>query len=110
MAQDRKSRPIRQGRRTAYVVLLFVVTVLLVDAIVGEKGVLTLMRSRSQYHDLARSLAAARSDNARLREQARRLQEDPAAIEEIARKELGLLKPGETVFIVRDLPPAPAGR
>lgn len=110
MTQDRKAKPTRQGRRTAYLVLLFVVSVLIVDAIVGEKGLLTLMRSRGEYHDIARSVAAVRSDNARLREQARRLQEDPSAIEEIARKELGLLKPGERVFIVRDLPPAPTGR
>lgn len=110
MTKDRKSKPTRHGRRTAYLVLLFVVSVLIVDAVVGEKGFLTLMRSRGQYDDLARSLAAVRSDNARLREQARRLQEDPAAIEEIARRELGLLKPGEKVFIVRDLPAAHVGR
>ena len=35
---------------------------------------------------------------------ARRLREDPAAIEEIARRELGLIKPGERVFILKDVP------
>ena len=30
----------------------------------------------------------------------------PAAIEEVARRELGLIKPGEKVFIIKDLPPA----
>ena len=42
--------------------------------------------------------------SAKLRETARRLREDPAAIEEIARRELGLIKRGERVFIVKDLP------
>ena len=37
-----------------------------------------------------------------LREQARRLREDPSAIAEIATRELGLIKPGERVFIVKD--------
>ena len=44
-----------------------------------------------------------------LREDARRLREDPAAIEEIARRELGLMSPGEKLFIIRDVEP-PAGK
>ena len=31
---------------------------------------------------------------------------DPEALEEIARKDLGLIKPGEKLFIIRDAPPA----
>jgi cell division protein FtsB len=50
-----------------------------------------------------------RSENAALREEARRLREDPAAIEEIARRELGLMSPGEKLFIIRDVDP-PAAR
>jgi cell division protein FtsB len=38
----------------------------------------------------------------RLREEARRLREEPSAIEEIARRELGLIKPGEKLFIIRE--------
>jgi cell division protein FtsB len=34
------------------------------------------------------------------------LKEDPAAIEEVARRELGLIKPGERLFILKDVPPA----
>jgi cell division protein FtsB len=44
-----------------------------------------------------------------LREDARRLREDPAAIEEIARRELGLMSPGEKLFIIRNVEP-PAGK
>lgn len=92
--------------------------VLVVDAIVGEKGLIAMLKARQDYQALERSLAQARSENARLREDARRLREDPAAIEEIARRELGLIKPGELLFIVKDVrpdrPPAqrrrPAGR
>ncbi|MGH9219038.1 MAG: FtsB family cell division protein, partial [Vicinamibacterales bacterium] len=50
-----------------------------------------------------RSLERARAENAQLREAARRLREDPAAIEEAARRELGLIKPGEVLFIVKDI-------
>ena len=34
---------------------------------------------------------------------ARRLREDSTAIEEQARRELGLIKPGEVLFIVKDI-------
>jgi cell division protein FtsB len=36
---------------------------------------------------------------------ARRLREDPSAIESVARRDLGLIKPGEKVFIVKDAAP-----
>lgn len=87
-----------------YLVVL-VGSVLMIDAFVGEKGLLAMMEAREQYRLLEQSLADARAENTRLREQARRLREDPAAIEEIARRELGLIRPGEKVFIIRDVEP-----
>jgi len=63
-----------------------------------------MLRVRKQYTALAATLARDRAINARLAEQARRLREDPTAIEEVARKELGLIKPGEKVFIIKDVP------
>ncbi|MBI2828631.1 MAG: septum formation initiator family protein [Acidobacteria bacterium] len=87
-----------------YIVLL-VGSVLMIDALVGEKGLLAMLQARQQYRSLAGSLAEVRSENARLREQARRLREDPAAVEDLARRELGLIKPGEKLFIVKDVAP-----
>jgi cell division protein FtsB len=75
------------------------------NALVGEKGLFAMLESRNTYRLLEQALNSARSQNARLREEARRLREDPAAIEEIARRELGLIRPGEKVYIIRDLPP-----
>lgn len=85
-----------------YLVIL-VGSVLLVDAFVGDKGLVAMMQAREQYRLLEQALAEARADNIRLREEARRLREDPAAIEEIARRELGLIRPGEKLFIIRDV-------
>ena len=75
----------------------------MIDALVGDKGVLAMMQAREQYRALEVSLSDARSENARMREQARRLREDPTAVEEIARRELGLIKPGERLFIIKAL-------
>ena len=85
--------------------LAFVTVVLVIDAIVGEKGLLTLLKARKDFGAVEAALGRARADNAQLREQARRLREDPSAIEEIARRELGLIKPGEKLFILKDAKP-----
>lgn len=99
----------RRGRRILAALFFFVVCVLIVDALVGDQGLMATMRARKQYDELAADLARLRAENASLREEARRLREDPAAIEEIARRELGLMSPGEKLFIIRDIDP-PAGK
>lgn len=96
---------VRGGRRIVRYVLAFVTAVLVIDAVVGEKGLLALVKARRDFEGIEVALAQARAENARLREEARRLREDPSAIEEIARRELGLIKPGETLFIIKDVAP-----
>lgn len=96
-----RSRP--RGRRTLQYVLLVVGIVLIVDSLVGEKGLLAMLQVREQHAALEQSLADVRADNARLREEARRLREDPDAIEDLARGELGMIRPGEKLFIVKDV-------
>jgi cell division protein FtsB len=95
----------RRGRRVLQCLLIFVSCVLVVDALVGEKGVLAMMKARDQYRMLEQSRMRVRAENARLRLEASRLREDPAAIEDIARRELGLIKPGEKLLIIRDVGP-----
>jgi cell division protein FtsB len=102
----RKTPPPARGRRIAYWLLVFVASLIVVDGLVGDRGLLAMLRARHEYDELAATIARQRAENARLRDEARRLKEDPSAIEEIARRDLGLIKPGEKVFIVRDVPPA----
>ena len=88
--------------------LVLIGCVIIVDALVGERGLLAMRKARQQYQALERSLAVEKADNVRLREEALRLRHDPNAIEELARRELGLIKPGEKLFILKDVaPPAP---
>lgn len=98
-------RPVARGRRVVYWLLLFVASVIVVDSLVGDRGLLATLRARQEYDELARTIANERAENERLRDEARRLKEDPNAIEEIARRDLGLIRPGEKVFIVKDVPP-----
>jgi cell division protein FtsB len=94
-----------RGRRLVRYVLGFVTLVLVIDAIAGDNGLLTRLQARRDSSATQQALDRARHDNERLREEARRLREDPTAIEELGRRELGLIKPGEKLFIIRDVPP-----
>lgn len=90
--------------------LIFITSIVLVDALVGEKGFLATIRARREYNQLAGELARMRAENARLRKTVRELREEPATIEELARRELGLIRPGEMLFIIKDVPPADVTR
>jgi len=92
----------RRGKIVRYLIVA-VGCVLIIDALVGDRGFLAMLKARQQYRTLETSLVRSREDNAQLREQARQLREDPLAIEDIARRELGLIRPGEKLFIIKDV-------
>jgi cell division protein FtsB len=85
--------------------VLLVGCLVVIDALVGDKGLIAMLKARQQYRALEASLNHVSSENVKLRDEARRLREDPTAIEDIARRELGLIRPGEQLFIVRDIRP-----
>jgi cell division protein FtsB len=100
------------GRRLVPKLILLATFILIVDALVGDKGLLERIRENQRSRQVAESLENMRRENAHLREQSRRLrEEDPSAIESAARKQLGMIKPGEMLFIIKDTDqpqPAPA--
>jgi len=96
----------RGGFRALAIVFTVFISVVVIDAFVGDRGLAALLRTRQESARLATDVAARKAENDRLREQIRRLSgEDPAAIEEIARRDLGLIKPGERLFIIHDVTP-----
>ena len=95
--------PRREPRRFWSRVVLFAASTLLVNGLIGERGLMETVRARRAYASAARDLARLRQENAALRERVRRLSSDPDAIELVARGELGLLRSGEIVVTVRDL-------
>lgn len=90
--------------------LVFVTVVLVVDALVGDRGLLDTMRARRQHAQLSAEIARQKFENTRLRDEIRRYRDDPSAIEALAREELGLMRDGEILFIVRDVKPSDGGR
>jgi len=95
--------PRREPKRLWSHVVLFLASALLVNGLIGERGLMETVRARRAYATAARELARLRQQNAALRERVRRLSNDPSAIEAVARGELGLMRDGEIVVTVRDL-------
>jgi cell division protein FtsB len=105
----RTAEETRERRRRHLTIGLSVaLCALLVNSIVGENGYLATVRYRAEEAELARAVARLRRENQSLQEQRRRLAEDPAALEEAARRSLGFIRPGETLLIVRPLPSDPS--
>jgi len=85
--------------------LIFATVVLLVDSLVGDKGLIERLQARRKYAEMEASLNELKARNAALRQYAKELKDNPAAIEAIAREQLGLARPNEILFIVRDAKP-----
>jgi cell division protein FtsB len=101
-AQDTRER----RRRALTWGLSLLLCVLLVDALVGDNGYLSTLRTAKEQNALMAELARVRIENQALQDERARLVNDPAAIEEAARRQLGFVKPGETLVIVHDSPAA----
>jgi cell division protein FtsB len=95
--------PRREPRRFWSHVVLFAASALLVNGLIGERGLMETIRAQRAYAAAARDLARLRQENAALRERVRRLSSDPDAIEAVARGELGLLRDGEIIVTIRDM-------
>jgi cell division protein FtsB len=112
----RTAQETRQRRRRALTWgLSLLLCVLLVDALVGDNGYLSTLRTAKEQNALMAELARIRLENEALQAESRRLSpgpdgrpNDPTAVEEAARRQLGFVKPGETLVIVHDTPPAAA--
>jgi cell division protein FtsB len=89
-------------RSLATLAILLAALMMFLDGIAGEGGWLANRRAAAEYREEQQALEHVRARNAALREQAWRLRHDPAAIEEAARRQLGLMKQGEKLFIIRD--------
>lgn len=77
-------------------------------ALVGDGGVMTLLQMRARAVDLRQDVIEAERRNQELRSRIRALREDPQAIEKLAREELGMARPDETIYLLPERPPGSA--
>ena len=81
---------------------VIVLLALVVGSIFGDRGLINLFQKREQVQILRQEIEALRADNARLVREIAALKQSPRAIERLAREELGLARPDETVFLIRE--------
>lgn len=77
----------------------------LMHTIFGPYGFLSMRRSQHEIEKLRQEIDQLDKENEQLTGEIRALQSDPAAIEKVAREDMGLARPGEMIFRLPDDPP-----
>ena len=95
----------RSNRRWLAQLLGFATVVLIVNALIGERGLVERRRAEHQAAAISSELSAIRHENSQLRRRVAQLTSDPLAIEHVARAELGLVRRGEVLVLVKDVRP-----
>ena len=88
-------------RRTGRYVLALVTLLLLANAFIGERGLVSLLRADREHTRLQLVIDTLRVENDRLRRYVHGLTTEPRIIEDLARRELGMISPGELLFTIR---------
>lgn len=92
--------------RNANAFLIAALAMLLLQDIFGNHGVLAMFRSQKQAAEIRKQIDELDAENRKLQDRVKSLKTDPAAIERIAREEMGLARPGEYIFKIPPKQPA----
>jgi cell division protein FtsB len=78
--------------------LILIVLVMFGFALLGERGALRAFQTYQHKQELEQRLADLQEQQVQLREEIRRLQKDRDYWEQLARKELGMVREGELIY------------
>ena len=90
--------PLKGYNKRVLVTILLLVSVLIFFTFFGDKGLLQVYRLRRELKEIERVNTELRQENYRLRAEIDNLRTSKKYIEELARRELGLVKKGEIVY------------
>ena len=97
MAPARES--VTTGNKSLITVLLLVVILLMLGyAVFGNRGVVRIMQTERQKQQLLAQLTDLQQNQAQLRDEIERLQNDKDYWEQLARKKLGMVREGELIY------------
>jgi cell division protein FtsB len=96
----------RMRRRIATAAAVALAVFLSYHVIVGQNGVTAYQQKRSEDKLLQKQILELQEENARMKEHADHLQNDPDAIEHEARERLHYTRPGEVIYTLNDKPAA----
>ena len=90
----------KSERKRKRLLLLILISLLIFGILTffGEKGIFHLFRLQKELTRVKEKNFKLEEENQKLREGVKRLQSDKRYIEEIARKELGMVKEGEIIY------------
>jgi cell division protein FtsL len=100
---------IKPRKKYLFFLLLFLFLILGFFTFFGDKGILHLLRLQKELAKIKEANMKMEDENRKLKEEVRRLQYEKRYIEEIARKELGMVKEGEIIYQF-DLPEDKQGK
>jgi len=86
--------------RKRFILILVVISLFILGSFTffGEKGIFNLLRLRKEVARIKEVNSKLEEENQKLKEEVKRLQSDKRYIEEIARKELGMVKEREIIY------------
>lgn len=91
----------REKKQLSYFGLLFATLLILWIVFAPNRGILALYKSQKEIEILQAENRRLEEENRVLQEEINRLQDDPTFLEERARKEYGMLKENEVLYIFK---------
>jgi cell division protein FtsB len=85
-------------KKRVFVLALILFLILGLVTFFGEKGILHLLRLKKELNQIKEANLQLEKENEGLKEEVRKLKQEKKYIEEIARKELGMVKEGEIIY------------
>jgi cell division protein FtsB len=105
MSHATQAPPVDLRRKALFVLFWFVALSLLFNSLFGDMGLIQGYRQRHLLGRLRQEVRTLRRVNDRLVADIGDLRHDPYRIEQIAREEFGLGRPGEILFLFQDPEP-----
>jgi len=96
------ARKRRKNKRFYVLVLAFAMIFAGFYTFFGSNGLMEIMRRKNMEKDLKHKLTRIKNDNIRLHSEIWTLKNKPSEVERIAREKLFLIKPGETVYLIKE--------
>ena len=98
--------------RPTVILILVALFFLGMHAMTGKRGLRALVNFRHQHESLKRKNLQLEEENRRLEDEVKALRQDPVAIERLAREQMRMARPGETIYTFpgrryQSPPPAP---
>lgn len=101
MPEHNRTRGQTKRPRRGLIIFLCFLGLLLLLSLLGDRSLVQLYRMVQVKADLERQIVDLKEENALLEQEVKAMHHFPSRAEEIARRDLGLVRPGEIVYQFR---------